>query len=118
MTHPEPRKHNGAREEEGAVRRPARPHARDAVAAILETDLPGLHRFWAGKGSARIPDDAAAIRTQVLEWMSDPALVESRVGSLGKRLAAVLDLHLASARYQTGLLDLINANKGKPGNAN
>jgi hypothetical protein len=109
MTQPEFRKHNGAREEEGVVRRPARPHARDAVAAILETDLPELHRFWAGKGSARIPDDAAAIRTQVLEWMSDPALVESRVGSLGKRLAAVLDLHLASTRYQTGLLDLINA---------
>jgi hypothetical protein len=109
MSAPEFKKHNGAREEDGVARRPARPHARDAVAAILETDLPELHRFWAGKDSARIPDDAAAIRAQVLEWMSDPATVESRVGSLGKRLSALLDLHLASTRYQTGLLELINA---------
>jgi hypothetical protein len=109
MSAPEPKRLNGAREEEGVARRPARPHARDAVAAIHEPDLAELHRFWAGKGSARIPDDPVAIRTQVLEWMSDPAVVESRVASLGKRLSAVLDLHLASARYQAGLLDLLNA---------
>jgi hypothetical protein len=94
---------------DGAARRPHRPHGRDAVAAIAEADLPELFRFWAGKGSARCPEDAAAIRAQVVEWMADPALVEARAVSLGKRLAALLDLHLAAARYQAGLLELLNS---------
>jgi len=121
MTPHDPRRSNGAKpagpaqveaplvEGEGPARRHARAHARDAVAAVPETDLPELFRFWAGKGSARMPAEATAIRAQVLEWMADPALVESRVGALGKRLTAVLDLHLTSARYQTSLLDLLNA---------
>jgi hypothetical protein len=115
MSTPDPRRYNGTPlpepERDGPVpaRRPTRPHARDAVAAIAETDLPELFRFWSGKGGSRMPEDGAAIRAQVLEWMSDPALVEARAVSLGKRLSAILDLHLASARYQATRLDLLNS---------
>ena len=108
MTPQDPKRNNGVAPENG-VRRSGRPHARDAVAAIAETDLTELFRFWSGKASTRMPEEGAAIRQQVLEWMSDPATVEARAASLGKRLTAVLDLHLASARYQAGVLDLLNA---------
>ena len=106
---PDPSKRaNGASPDPGS-RRPGRPHARDAVLAIPESDLPELFRFWSGKSSTRVPEEGGAIREQVLEWMADPATVEARASSLGKRLSAVLDVHLGSARYQTGLLDLLNA---------
>lgn len=108
MTPQDPKRNNGIVPENG-VRRSGRPHARDAVAAIAETDLTELFRFWSGKASTRMPEEGAAIRQQVLEWMADPATVEARAASLGKRLTAVLDLHLASARYQAGVLDLLNA---------
>jgi hypothetical protein len=109
MTRDDPVRHNGSAKGDGPARRPGRPHARDAVAAVAESDLPELFRFWAGKGSARIPADGQAVREQVLEWMSEPSLVESRVAALGKRLSALLDLHLGSVRYQAGLLDLLNS---------
>ncbi len=99
---------NGAVPDPGA-RRPGRPHARDAVLAVPESDLPELFRFWSGKASSRVPEEGGVIRDQVLEWMADPATVEARAASLGKRLIAVLDVHLGAARYQTGLLDLLNA---------
>jgi len=107
MSTPEPRRLNGTPSPE--TRRPVRPHVRDAVLGIAATDLPELFRFWSGKAGPRIPDDPASIRAQVVEWMSDPPLVEARVAALGKRLAAILDVHLASARYQAGLVDLLGS---------
>ena len=106
---PDPQKRTNGTAPEAGPRRTGRPHARDAVLAIPESDLPELFRFWSGKASTRVPEEGGAIREQVLEWMSDPATVEARAASLGKRLTAVLDVHLGAARYQTGLLELLNA---------
>jgi hypothetical protein len=107
MSSQDPQRHNG--NSPPAPRRPTRPHLRDAVAAIAATDVPELHRFWSGKAGARMPDDPVAVRAQVLEWMSDPPTIEARVVSLGKRLSAILDLCLASPRYQASTIELLNA---------
>ncbi len=81
----------------------------DAVASVADAALPELYRFWSGKPAGRVSDDAAEIRRQVAQWMSDPAVVEVRVLGLSRRLHAILDLHLAAARYQCGVTELLNA---------
>ena len=91
----------------GAVSR-ARPRFADAVAALPEADLGELWRFWSAQKGGRVPD-AAAVRSQVLEWAADAQLVEARLATLGRRLTSILDLHLEAPRYQTGVHDLQGA---------
>ena len=86
-----------------------RPRAAEAVEALPEGDLAELWRFWSGQRNGRIPDDPAALKKQVLEWLADPALVESRVAGIGRRLGSILDLHLEAPRYQCSVTDLVNA---------
>jgi len=89
--------------------RPARSRAAEAVAALRESDLPELYRFWSGQKQGRIPEDRELLRRQVLEWMADARLVTERVGTLGKRLQAVLEHHLDAPRYQCSFPELVNA---------
>jgi hypothetical protein len=89
--------------------RPARAKARDVIAALADADLPELYRFWSGQRTVRIPEDPAEVRQRVLEWMSDPSTVETRIAGLSKRLLAILDIHLDAARYQCSVLELMNS---------
>ncbi|MBL8858550.1 MAG: helicase-associated domain-containing protein [Planctomycetes bacterium] len=91
-----------------AARAP-RPKAADAVASLGQGDLVELFRFWSGQRGPRMPDDQDELRRQVVEWMSDPTVVEARVASLPRRLLSILDLHLEHPRYQCTLGDLVNA---------
>jgi hypothetical protein len=89
--------------------RSPRAKASDAVAALGHADIVELHRFWSGQRGARAGEDHAEMRRQVVEWMSDPAIVEARVASLPRRLQSILDLHLEHPRYACTLTDLVNA---------
>jgi hypothetical protein len=92
----------------GAARK-ARRDLPDVVGAFSEADLKELYRFWSGQRAPKNPADPADARRKVLEWMSDPAIVEARVGSLGKRLATILDLCLEAPRYQRCVRELESA---------
>ena len=89
--------------------RTARARAADAISALRESDLPELYRFWSGQRQGRIPEDRELLRRQVLEWMADARVVTERVGTLGKRLQAVLEHHLDAPRYQCSFPELVNA---------
>ncbi len=86
-----------------------RPRAADAVNAVRDSDLAELFRFWCGQRAERVPEDPAHVRRQVVEWMSQPSVVEARVAALPRRLLSILDLHLELPRYQCSAADLLNA---------
>ena len=77
-----------------------------AVSALPDSDTPELFRFWAGKRHVTVPRGAKAQRNQVVEWMSDPALVAARVDGMGRRLLTVFDALIASPRYELSSSEL------------
>ena len=95
-------------EKNGAVRSP-RTRSADAVTGVREHDLAELYRFWSGQRATRVPEDAAELRRQVVDWMAQPSVVEARVALLPRRLLSILDLHLESPRYQCTAAELLNA---------
>jgi len=103
-----PQGHDGQAEKNGSARG-ARPRAAEAVHAVRDHDVAELYRFWSGQRAVRIPEDPADARRQVVEWMSQPPVVESRVAVLPRRLLSILDLHLESPRYQCTASELLNA---------
>lgn len=96
---------NGAADKGRALRT----KASDAVLAIGAGDLTELYRFWSATRGGRVPEDPAEVRRQVIEAMSDPAVVEARVASLPRRLQSILDLHLEHPRYSCTVVELSNA---------
>ena len=88
---------------------PARPRAADALAQLADCDLPENWRFWSGKRTGKTPEDTAAMRRQILEWLVNPVVVEARVATLPRRLLSILDACLECARYQTTAGELLNA---------
>ncbi len=77
----------------------ARVHARDAVERLADGNLEELYRFWGGADAAPPPKKAADQRAQVLAWMAEPAVVDDRVRSLGRRLNQILGLHFRSPGF-------------------
>lgn len=95
--------------EKSAAARCARARSADAVTNVREHDLAELYRFWSGQRTARVPEDPAETRRQIVDWMAQPSVVEARVALLPRRLLSILDLHLESPRYQCTASDLLNA---------
>lgn len=77
-----------------------------AVGALEECDLPELYRFWAGPGAEPMPSDPQELRRQVCAWMAEPERVEARTQAMGRRLAAILDAHLAAPGYELAVSQL------------
>ena len=101
----------GGRSRSGPSRRRAdrtRAASKDAVQSLSEGELGELFRFWSG-GAGCSGSDAAAVRSQVLEWMSRPDVVMERVQDLGRRLSTILDMHLGAPRYELTVADLSTA---------
>jgi len=99
---------NGHVEKNGAARG-SRARSADAVTSVREHDLAELYRFWSGQRAVRVPEDAAEVRRQVIDWMNQPSVVEARLALLPRRLLSILDLHLESPRYQCTAAELLNA---------
>jgi len=104
----EPNGSGGHADKNGAARA-ARTRSADAVSVVRDHDLPELYRFWSGQRAARIPEDCAEMRRQVVDWMAQASIVEARVALLPRRLLSILDLHLESPRYQCTASELLNA---------
>ena len=77
-----------------------RQSAASVVASIPKVDLPELFRYWAGKRRVKMPTTPDAIRSQVLEWMGEPALLETRVEEMGRRMRSIFDVLLGAPRYE------------------
>ncbi|MDP6538552.1 MAG: helicase-associated domain-containing protein [Planctomycetota bacterium] len=84
----------------------ARVTAADCVEAVGVADLADLFRFWAGEQAARMPADEADVRSQVLEWMEDDDHLQARLAGMGKRLQAILDVHLGAPRNEVPTVEL------------
>ncbi len=97
------------REGRGDGSETARVSTADSVAAVRSGDLSDLFRFWAGDGGLRAPTGEAALRRQVLEWMQDDEVLEARIAAMGKRLQAILDVHLAAPRGEVATIDLASS---------
>ncbi|MCY2958584.1 MAG: helicase-associated domain-containing protein [Planctomycetota bacterium] len=100
---------NGAQGDKNGGARCSRARSADAVSGVRDHDLPELYRFWSGQRATRLPEDAAELRRQVVEWMAQASIVEARVALLPRRLLSILDLHLESPRYQCTAAELLNA---------
>ncbi len=85
------------------------PRSADAVSALDKTDLAELYRFWSGEPGTAMPASPENLRRQVLDWMGEPDRVIQRVGELGRRLTGILDLALASPRYECTITELVGA---------
>ncbi len=94
----------------GEAHKPA--HLRPRVEELLESrsraELEELYRFWGGTAAVVPPPDPRELRRQVMAWMSDPELVETRVHSLGRRQVQILGLHLEQAGYVRSFDELAN----------
>lgn len=85
---------------EGRAQGGATLDAAAAVGRLAQGDLPELHRFWAGPETSAAPADAEAARREVVAWLADAERVEARMQTLGPRLGAILDAHLAAPGYE------------------
>jgi hypothetical protein len=75
------------------------------VECLPEGDLAEAWRHWSPETGGTVPAPAAA-RKQLLEWGMDGAHALERLGSLGKRLAMLMDLLLEAPRYELLFADL------------
>ena len=80
----------------------------DVLSSISEKGLIDLYRFWEGgtSGEPESPDDVLDL---VRAWMVDPAVIEERISTLGRRLGAVVEDLIASPKYQKSWEDLAAA---------
>ena len=85
------------------------PGVRDVVSARPRSDLSDLYGFWANGHASEAPGDERALRSAVVEWMSDPVVLEERVSDMGRRLGAVFERLLRSPDYQLSYTQLANA---------
>jgi hypothetical protein len=53
-----------------------------------------------------MPSDEADLRRQVLEWIEDDDVLQARIAGMGKRLQAILDVHLAAPRNEVVTAEL------------
>jgi hypothetical protein len=100
---------NGRGNGHGTDSRNGWPRSADAVQALDKNDLPELYRFWSGEPGGSVPTSQESLRKQVVGWMGEPERVLQRVGELGRRLSSILDLALASPRYECTIVDLAGA---------
>ncbi len=84
----------------------ARPHAADALDALVRTDLAELYRFWATEVPSKLPP-AGELRAQVHGWMVSPERALPAVEELPKRMAGVFDLLLGGPRYELSKAELV-----------
>ncbi|QDU67572.1 helicase-associated domain-containing protein [Engelhardtia mirabilis] len=83
----------------------------EAVSLRPKRDLTELYRFWAGTDTAEIPRGESIVRRQVVEWMSEPETLESRVAELGKRLGGVFEELIGVPDYRSTLEALSTARR-------
>jgi hypothetical protein len=91
--------------------RRARPALEDVLGARTEAELEELYRFWGGAAALEPPTDRNARLRQVQSWMQDPALAESRVANMGRRMNRILFAHLKAAGYQKSFEELAGDGK-------
>ncbi|MEW6073318.1 MAG: helicase-associated domain-containing protein [Planctomycetota bacterium] len=82
---------------------------RDLLEALRAGELRELYEFWGGPGARPLPDSPAEMRRHLARWMSDPGLIEERIGSLGRRLGAVIEDLVSAPHYQRSWPDLLGA---------
>ncbi|MCA8980392.1 MAG: helicase-associated domain-containing protein [Planctomycetes bacterium] len=70
-------------------------------------DLDELYRFWAGAANNKRPADDAATRQKIQQLMADPEVIDARISKLGRRLASILDAHLAAPRYELAMSQIV-----------
>jgi len=80
--------------------------AADAVAALPDSDIPELYRFWAGKRRSSAPKTAEGRREAVVEWMRDGKLVTGRIEGMGRRLHTIFDVLLGCPRFELPMSEL------------
>lgn len=85
---------------------PASEELRGLAEGLSAADLLDAWRYWAGDGHGHAPDPATA-REELARWMADPERVMARVLDLGRRLGAILDIVLASPRYEATVAELV-----------
>ena len=110
---PSPRKRDSAPSEQKrpiAKVRGTRTTIATVVAGIAPEDISELFRFWASGSNSRRPSGDDAATQRIIEWMSDPDVIEARVSKLGQRLTLILDAHLAAPRYELAMAQIV-ANK-------
>ncbi len=81
----------------------------DAVGKRPKSDLFDLYNFWCGNGATRMPRDPVEVRRAVLERMSDSALVEERVGDLGRRLGSVFERLVRAPGHRCTYTELVDS---------
>jgi len=84
---------------------------RTTIISVVEStsaeDLGELYRFWAGSANSKRPADDAAARQKIQQLMTDPDVIDGRISKLGRRLAAILDAHLAAPRYELAMSQIV-----------
>lgn len=79
----------------------------DVIESRPPADLPELFHFWGEGRTASLPSREDEIRARVAEWMSDPAWVQNRVATLGRRMRAVLEAMLSSPSHGRSWQELV-----------
>ena len=72
-------------------------------------DIEELFRFWSGKRGPQFPATEAEAREQLIDWMADSEVVESRVGELGRRMGAIFEFILAAEQSRQTVSQLSDA---------
>lgn len=85
----------------GPEARSARRSAVEVFSDLPSSDLAEAWRHWGGEGRP-----GADAREQLTAWAVDGERAMSRMGELGKRMLQVLDLVLASPRYEVPISEL------------
>ena len=84
----------------------ARCSVEEVLDALPASDLAEAWRHWSPEVGAGVPPEATA-RPQLAAWAADGAHALERLGSLGKRLALLMDILLEAPRYELLFSDLV-----------
>ncbi|MEO0652365.1 MAG: hypothetical protein AAFZ65_16955, partial [Planctomycetota bacterium] len=95
---------------ESAARvRPGLGSVDELVARRPARELKQLYQFWSGDEECEPPLESAVARARIVEWMSEPARLASRVEGLGRRLNGVFSELMGREQYRSSFVELSQA---------